>query len=125
MVFNQAQPSGMNRNSGSTVDRATPDDTLKGATGAKGKADDGIRQDRLLGLLKGEPPRFRVARETPPEAEMLTKQQAASLLTVSVRTLDRLVSRGDIPHVVIGRRCVRFPQKALKSWIELKTKFRK
>ena len=47
--------------------------------------------------------------------------QAAS----PVRTLDRLVARGDIPHVVLGRRCVRFPLKALRIWLESKTKFRK
>jgi len=31
----------------------------------------------------------------------------------------------DIPHVVLGRRCVRFPLKALRAWLESKTKFRK
>jgi excisionase family DNA binding protein len=133
MECNNTEPSLMNNSPSSTVDWTSSVDTLNGITGARSNADAAPnsipvvgRQDRLLALLEGEPPRARSKKETPlPEAEMLTKPQAAALLTLSVRTLDRLVARGDIPHVRLGKRCVRFPLKVLKNWIESKTKFRK
>jgi excisionase family DNA binding protein len=115
------------------VDKVSGIDTLNGSSWARNNADAapisisvvGLHE-RLLALLEGVPPRARSKEETPlPEAEMLTKPQAAALLTLSVRTLDRLVARGDIPHVRLGKRCVRFPLKRLKNWIESKTKFRK
>jgi excisionase family DNA binding protein len=132
MERSQPRPSVTNKEHGFTVDKTCRIDTLNWASEASDSTDAGTisiqdagGQDPLLALLKGSAPQPR-SKETPlPEAEMLTKKQAAAMLTVSVRTLDRLVSRGDIPHVVLGRRCVRFPQKALRGWIESRTKFRK
>jgi excisionase family DNA binding protein len=62
---------------------------------------------------------------TLPEPEFLTKRQVAALMQVSVRTLDRLVAHGDVPHVRLSRRCVRFPVKALRDWMGSRTQFRK
>ncbi len=119
----------MNAKSNIAVDSATAVDTLNWVLGESNRTDPdliGDEKDPLLALLKGQPPKFIIKREQPlPEAEMLTKPQAAALMTVSVRTLDRLVTKGDIPHVVLGRRCVRFPLKALRAWLESKTKYRK
>ena len=88
--------------------------------------------DRLLALLRGAAPSPAAAEpESEPESEplpepaALTKRQAAGLLSVSERTLDRLVVRGDIPHIRLGRRCVRFPRAGLMRWIESKTKYRR
>ena len=57
--------------------------------------------DALLSLLNGnaaaKPAQISRPLE-PTEPEMLTKPQAAALLNVSVRTMDRLVSRGEIPQ---------------------------
>lgn len=42
------------------------------------------------------------------EALLLTKQQAADALAISVRTLDRCRNEGELPAVYLGPRTVRF-----------------
>lgn len=60
--------------------------------------------------------------EKPPIVPLLlTYEQAAPLLTVKVSTLRRLVSRGEIRPVRIGR-CVRFTEQILADFIERASK---
>lgn len=87
--------------------------------------------DALISLLTGNSgatgpaPDNRPPEPEPVQSELLTKPQAAALLNLSVRTMDRLVARGDIPNVRFSKRCVRFPIKPLRAWLESKTKYRK
>jgi excisionase family DNA binding protein len=54
---------------------------------------------------------------------LLTLRQAAEYLSVSVWTLRRLVWRGDLPHVPIGK-LVQLDRADLDRWIdEKKTRF--
>ena len=48
---------------------------------------------------------------------VLTRQEAAELLKLSVRTLDYLTATGQIPHKRIGR-SVRFSERAIEQWME-------
>ena len=93
-----------------------------------GPGGEGERDDPQLALLEGKSVLASQQDANPvalPLPEMLTKRQAAALMQISIRTLDRLVVRGDVPHVRLSRRCVRFPVKALQSWLESRTQFRK
>jgi excisionase family DNA binding protein len=101
--------------------RNTPD-TLK-AMICDGDEDRNTSENRLLALLNGKTNAEQSIRnEVLPEPELLTKKQAAALMALSIRTMDRLVAKGDIPHVSLGKRCVRFPLKPLRAWIEAKIK---
>lgn len=48
---------------------------------------------------------------------MLTKQQLATRLGISVRHLENLVRRGVIPRPVSLGRCVRFWDGQIQSWL--------
>ena len=48
---------------------------------------------------------------------LLTYDQAAAMLSVSVSTLRRMTEAGDIPHVSIGERSVRFDLADLHEYI--------
>ncbi len=90
--------------------------------------------DPLLALLNGdgngvEPPRGASLTETEPgpvavapanarDPDLLTPEQAAKVLAVSVRTLSRLTASGDVPHLRLGERLVRYSRAALAEWIE-------
>ena len=52
------------------------------------------------------------------EPILLNKKTAASLLGISVRTLDELVQCGDVPTVRIGRR-VLFLRKSLEAFVRV------
>ena len=52
------------------------------------------------------------------ENQLLNYKQAASYLSVSESYLRRLKSRGNVPHVFIGSRGVRFRVSSLNRWIE-------
>ena len=49
--------------------------------------------------------------------EVLTMQQAADLLQVSVRTVQRMVKSGDLPGRQVGRQW-RFDRDQLKRWVQ-------
>ena len=48
--------------------------------------------------------------------EILTMQQAAEYLQVSVRTLQRMVATGEVPGRQVGRQW-RFDQAQLREWV--------
>jgi excisionase family DNA binding protein len=48
---------------------------------------------------------------------LLTITQAAKLLTIHPRTLDRFARRGSIPSYMVGRR-FRFKESDLENWLE-------
>ena len=45
-----------------------------------------------------------------------TYSEVSEMLGIKVGTLYSLVSRQRIPHVRLGRRFVRFPEKELREW---------
>lgn len=47
---------------------------------------------------------------------LLTKRDVAELLGISIRTVDKWVSRREIPFVRVGS-LVRFERSAIDSWI--------
>lgn len=52
-----------------------------------------------------------------PEKLLLTPQQAADALAISLRKLQLLTKAGDVPHVRIGR-APRYPVEDLRRWID-------
>jgi excisionase family DNA binding protein len=49
------------------------------------------------------------------EPLLLTLPGAAKALSVATRTVRRLIERGELPKVKIGR-CVRVPAEAVQAW---------
>lgn len=49
--------------------------------------------------------------------ENLTYQQVATYLNVKIGTVYSWVARGEIPHVRLGRRVVRFPKAEIQKWM--------
>lgn len=47
----------------------------------------------------------------------LKREEAAQMLQISVRTLDKLTKAKQIPHLRVGRQ-VRFPIAALNEWMQ-------
>ena len=54
------------------------------------------------------------------ETLLWTFKETAKQLGVSVRTVQRLVKTGGLPHVTMGRLC-RIPASAVRDWVENKT----
>ncbi len=52
------------------------------------------------------------------QEKLLTYEEAADALHVPVGTLYALVSRGEVPHVRLAKRIVRFRAGELASWVE-------
>jgi excisionase family DNA binding protein len=48
---------------------------------------------------------------------LLTLPEAAKALSVGTRTVRRLMERGELPKVKVGR-CVRVPAEAVKAWVD-------
>jgi len=48
--------------------------------------------------------------------EFETKQQLATRLGVSVRTIDNLLARG-LPHIKLTKKLTRFPRAATDQWL--------
>ena len=51
-------------------------------------------------------------------APLLTRKEAAITLGVSLRTVDELISTGDLPVVRLAKKCVRIRPSALDYLIE-------
>ena len=47
------------------------------------------------------------------KAELLDKRGVAALLSLSVRTISAMLARGELPHVRLSKRCIRFPRQAV------------
>lgn len=54
--------------------------------------------------------------------EILTREEAAKMLKLPKRTLDYLVSTGQIPFSRLGKRSVRFRRQRLFEWMEEREK---
>jgi excisionase family DNA binding protein len=51
------------------------------------------------------------------ESAVLTQDEAAALLKVSVRTLQRMVKRGEICFTRLGRRGIRFQRQSIADFL--------
>lgn len=58
--------------------------------------------------------------ESTPAPLALRTREAAAALGVSERTLQSLVSAGEVPHVRVGR-AVLFPVRELRDWLTAQT----
>ncbi len=47
------------------------------------------------------------------QAELLNKRGVATLLSLSPRTISGMLARGELPHVRLSKRCIRFPRQAV------------
>ena len=47
------------------------------------------------------------------QAELLDKRGVAALLSLSPRTVAKLLAAGELPHVRLSKRCIRFPKQAV------------
>ena len=54
--------------------------------------------------------------------ELYTVEQTAALLSVSTKTIRRIIKSGDIPHVRIGR-SVRLKTQEIEDWVEKNTHY--
>ena len=54
-------------------------------------------------------------------AELLDKRGVAALLSVSPRTIDSLVARGELPIVRFSKRLIRFPRAAILDAMQRRT----
>ena len=54
--------------------------------------------------------------------DLYTVEQTADLLSVSTKTIRRLIKSGDIPHVRIGR-AVRLKTQEIEDWVEKNTHY--
>ena len=50
--------------------------------------------------------------------DYLTRQDVSDLFKLPLRTIDYLVSTGQIPASRLGKRMVRFSKKRLEKWFE-------
>jgi excisionase family DNA binding protein len=50
-------------------------------------------------------------------AQLLTRKAAASLLSIHLRTLDRLLAEGKLPYIKKGRKFVRIKSRDLLNFI--------
>jgi len=78
---------------------------------------------------KGRPPlSFSLNMETPTpldELALVTKARAAELLSVTVRTVERMVESGDLQKIVLRPKAVRITTASLKEIIQPTTKGKK
>jgi len=51
------------------------------------------------------------------ERLLITLPEVAKALSVTARTVRRLIERGELPKVKVGR-CVRVPALALQAWVD-------
>jgi excisionase family DNA binding protein len=54
--------------------------------------------------------------------DLYTVEQTADLLSVSTKTIRRLIKSGDIPHVRIGR-AVRLNSQEIEDWVRYNTHY--
>ena len=47
------------------------------------------------------------------QAELLDKRGVAALLSLSPRTISAMLARGELPHVRLSKRCIRYPKQAV------------
>ena len=51
-------------------------------------------------------------------SEILTREEVAAFLKIPVRTIDYLVSSGQIPFFRPGKRLVRFKSQRIEQWMQ-------
>ena len=47
------------------------------------------------------------------QAELLDKRGVAALLSLSPRTISAMLARGELPHIRLSKRCIRYPKQAV------------
>ncbi len=57
----------------------------------------------------------------PREPEFLNKDGVAAMLNISKRSVDNMLARGELPHVRLSKRCIRFPRQAVLDALAART----
>jgi excisionase family DNA binding protein len=57
----------------------------------------------------------------PREPEFLNKDGVAAMLNISRRSVDNMLARGELPHVRLSKRCIRFPRQAVLDALAART----
>jgi excisionase family DNA binding protein len=57
----------------------------------------------------------------PREPEFLKKDGVAAMLSISRRSVDAMLARGDLPHIRLSKRCIRFPRQAVLDALAART----
>lgn len=55
------------------------------------------------------------------QAALLDKRGVAALLSLSPRTISAMLARGELPHVRLSKRCIRFPKQAVLNAMTRRT----
>ena len=55
------------------------------------------------------------------EPEFLNKNGVAAMLSISRRSVDSMLARGELPHIRLSKRCIRFPRKAVLEALAART----
>ena len=50
--------------------------------------------------------------------QLLTKEEVCKRLSISVRSLDRMLTEKEIPHVKLGERLIRFSPAQVDGWLK-------
>lgn len=53
--------------------------------------------------------------------DYLDKRGVAAMLSVSTRTVSEMLARGDLPHVRLSKRCIRFPRQGILDAMAART----
>jgi excisionase family DNA binding protein len=53
--------------------------------------------------------------------EFLNKDGVAAMLSISRRSVDSMLARGELPHVRLSKRCIRFPRQAVLDALAART----
>jgi excisionase family DNA binding protein len=57
----------------------------------------------------------------PREPEFLNKDGVAAMLNISRRSVDNMLARGELPHIRLSKRCIRFPKGAVLDALAART----
>jgi excisionase family DNA binding protein len=53
--------------------------------------------------------------------EFLNKDGVAAMLNISRRSVDSMLARGELPHIRLSKRCIRFPRQAVLDALSART----
>ena len=53
--------------------------------------------------------------------EFLNKDGVAAMLNISRRSVDSMLARGELPHIRLSKRCIRFPRQAVLDALATRT----
>lgn len=68
--------------------------------------------------IKGRTRQARPPVEVPASLRLYTKQEVAEILSISIRSLERLINNGEIEMIKMGPRAVRIRASAVEDYLD-------